>query len=176
MSALMDFFHGNQCTPVVGDSLPKAPVMQLFDVSDSKVHGANMGPGPPGSCRPQVGPMLATWTLLSGRVFWYLRKAETPAIRGVLCCYMNKLLTNSHAWNKYGRSHQTTFSKYGLFARQRVVRRAWYLSKDNICVYSLKFQRSFLFPLMKLAFGLDNVLVPSQPLLLPHCTPSPQKK
>ena len=24
--------------------------------------------GPPGSCRPQVGPMLAPWTLLSGRL------------------------------------------------------------------------------------------------------------
>ena len=31
---------------------------------DSKVHGANMGP--PGSCRPQLGPMLAPWTLLWG--------------------------------------------------------------------------------------------------------------
>ena len=31
---------------------------------DSKVHGANMGP--PGSCRSQVSPMLAPWTLLSG--------------------------------------------------------------------------------------------------------------
>ena len=31
-----------------------------------------MGPtwGPPGSCRPQMGPMLARWTLLSGRP-WY---------------------------------------------------------------------------------------------------------
>ena len=30
-----------------------------------------MGPtgGPPGSCRPQVGPMLDPWTLLSGAVF-----------------------------------------------------------------------------------------------------------
>ena len=30
-----------------------------------------MGPTwvPPGSCRPQVGPMLATWTLLSGMYF-----------------------------------------------------------------------------------------------------------
>ena len=30
-----------------------------------------MGPtwGPPGSCRPQMGPMLAPWTLLSGSVF-----------------------------------------------------------------------------------------------------------
>ena len=28
-----------------------------------------MGPtcGPPGSCRPQMGPMLASWTLLSGK-------------------------------------------------------------------------------------------------------------
>ena len=33
---------------------------------DSNVHGANMGP--PGSCRPQMGPMLAPWTLLSGVV------------------------------------------------------------------------------------------------------------
>ena len=32
-----------------------------------------MGPtwGPPGSCRPQMGPMLAPWTLLSGSTqFW----------------------------------------------------------------------------------------------------------
>ena len=30
-----------------------------------------MGPtwGPPGSCRPQMGPMLAPWTLPSGRIF-----------------------------------------------------------------------------------------------------------
>ena len=34
-----------------------------------------MGPtwGPPGSCRPQIGPMLASWTLLSGETcpVWY---------------------------------------------------------------------------------------------------------
>ena len=32
-----------------------------------------MGPtwGPPGSCRPQMGPMLAPWTLLSGKQFTY---------------------------------------------------------------------------------------------------------
>ena len=35
-----------------------------FVVPDSKVHGANMGP--PGSCRPQIVPILAPWTLLSG--------------------------------------------------------------------------------------------------------------
>ena len=27
--------------------------------------------GPPGSCRPQMGPMLATWTLLSGLWFCF---------------------------------------------------------------------------------------------------------
>ena len=31
-------------------------------IPDSKVHGANMGP--PGADRTQVGPMLASWTLL----------------------------------------------------------------------------------------------------------------
>ena len=32
-----------------------------------------MGPtwGPPGSCRPQMGPMLAPWTLLSGYAFLF---------------------------------------------------------------------------------------------------------
>ena len=31
-----------------------------------------MGPtwGPPGSCRPQMGPILAPWTLLSGNTWW----------------------------------------------------------------------------------------------------------
>ena len=37
---------------------------------NSKIHGANMGPiwVPPGAGRTQLGPMLATWTLLSG--YW----------------------------------------------------------------------------------------------------------
>ena len=36
-----------------------------------------MGPtwGPPGSCRPQMGPMLAPWTLLSGTA--YIRQYST---------------------------------------------------------------------------------------------------
>ena len=49
------------------DTLPKAPVTQFFYVSDSKVHGANMGPtwflSSPGG--PHVGPL----TLLSGVFF-----------------------------------------------------------------------------------------------------------
>ena len=33
-----------------------------------------MGPtwGPPGSCRPQIGPMLVPWTLLSGKFRLYI--------------------------------------------------------------------------------------------------------
>ena len=40
-----------------------------------------MGPtwGPPGSCRPQMGPMLTPWTLLSGGL-------TTPAYCKYICC------------------------------------------------------------------------------------------
>ena len=39
-----------------------------WSVEDSSQIARFMGPtwGPPGSCRPQLGPMLAPWTLLSG--------------------------------------------------------------------------------------------------------------
>ena len=51
-----------------------------------------MGPtwGPPGSCQPQVGPMLAPWTLLSGVSNWKL-----------LCFFFishNKLLNKQSRW------------------------------------------------------------------------------
>ena len=47
--------HGNLC--ILGEFIP--PSIAKF-----------IGPtwGPPGSCPPQMGPMLATWTLLSGSV------------------------------------------------------------------------------------------------------------
>ena len=54
-------------------------VRQFFFQTDSKYHqhmtaqiAKFMGPrwGPTGSCRPQMGPMLAPWTLLSGWPFW----------------------------------------------------------------------------------------------------------
>ena len=48
------------------------PVVKMVQhYPDSKVHGDNMGP--PGSCRPQMGPMLGIWTLQWGqyhREFW----------------------------------------------------------------------------------------------------------
>ena len=58
-------------------ALSLKPCLTLYDISnpylskcvaslvpDNKVHGADMGP--PGSCQPQLGPMLTPWTLLSG--------------------------------------------------------------------------------------------------------------
>ena len=38
--------------------------INVYRFPDSRVHGANMGPT--GSCRPQMGTVLAPWTLLSG--------------------------------------------------------------------------------------------------------------
>ena len=43
-----------------------------------------MGPtwGPPGSCRPQMGPMLAPWTLLSGTVLIHFVSYIMPQTHG----------------------------------------------------------------------------------------------
>ena len=45
----------------------------LPEYNDTTQIAKFMGPtwGPPGSCRPQMGPMLAPWTLLSGNPFKY---------------------------------------------------------------------------------------------------------
>ena len=45
-----------------------------------------MGPtwGPPGSCRPQMGPMLSPWTLLSG-VRWWVAKLAINSPQGRWC-------------------------------------------------------------------------------------------
>ena len=40
--------------------------------------------GPPGSCRPQMGPMLASWTLLSG-MFHYRHDKMISCQRNGLC-------------------------------------------------------------------------------------------
>ena len=45
------------------------------NIPDSKVHGAATW-GPPGSCQPQMGPMLTPWTLLSG-IFYCMQYSGT---------------------------------------------------------------------------------------------------
>ena len=70
-----------------------------------------MGPtrGRPGSCRPQVGPMLAPWTSLSGKFLWYLRTpiacnlVKYPHINWFLCslcCQVRHYIIGSPPWNK----------------------------------------------------------------------------
>ena len=47
---------------------PPALQMSCSDLTERSQIAKFMGPtwGPPGSCRPQIGPMLAPWSLLSG--------------------------------------------------------------------------------------------------------------
>ena len=66
-----------------------------------------MGPtwGPPGSCRPQMGPMLAPWTLLPGMSKWHIfavlyrhvhYRRQTP-ITQLYCLRLSlRSLTRSH--------------------------------------------------------------------------------
>ena len=63
---LKQYWKTSPALPAVAVSLRQD--LRLEAVPDIKVHEANMGP--PGSCRPQMGPMLAPWTLLSGVVAW----------------------------------------------------------------------------------------------------------
>ena len=65
-----------------------------------------MGPtwGPPGSCQPQMGPMLAPWILLSGMI-WITTCTEGASIHmnyncslplGCDCCHQNGKTTSSN--------------------------------------------------------------------------------
>ena len=87
-SALLTLFAGN--LPVTGEVLAQRPVTRSFLWSFSLICAwinaqiaKSTGPtwGPPGSCRPQMGPMFTPWTLLSGRLskqcwgLWF----ETPS-------------------------------------------------------------------------------------------------
>ena len=67
---------------------------------DSKVHGANMGP--PGSCRPQMGTMLAPWTCYLGRfrelilcyTHWYVwkKRLHSAFVRQPRECHYNDVI------------------------------------------------------------------------------------
>ena len=58
-------------------------LLHVLKVSDSKVHGADMGA--PGSCRPQMDPMLAPWILLSGVCPWSLPQSVSLSLSVFLC-------------------------------------------------------------------------------------------
>ena len=67
---------------------------------------------PPGSCRPQVGPMLAPWTLQSGIVFlnsWVCVGCWNPSwnIRSCLCSLLSKCWCDGDAGSRH-------ISNYGI--------------------------------------------------------------
>ena len=72
-----------------------------------------MGPtwGPPGSCRPQMGPMLAPWTLLSGN--------------NLICCQSTRR-----------PRHVCLIAVYNhLIEKQTVSHWDWHLTQRNATVY-----------------------------------------
>ena len=71
---------------------PDMPMFSLQPNPDSKIHEAYMGP--PGADMTQVGPMLATWTLLSGKLPLPSQKHNACYSRlptEVLRCYRGRL-------------------------------------------------------------------------------------
>ena len=68
-------------------------------ILDSKVHWTNMGP--PGSCRPQMGPMLAPWTLLSGMSHQKSSRDDTIYTRARLQRCRNLLGKGQRSFDKF---------------------------------------------------------------------------
>ena len=68
----LDELWGVNCEINVRFILYVSPCTAVFNTTILTQIAKFMGPtwGPPGSCRPQMGPMLAPWTLLSGELFW----------------------------------------------------------------------------------------------------------
>ena len=92
--------HGNQCIMVQLSMFITAGSWNCLIVSKKMVTQFTyytvitqiakfMGPtwGPPGSCRPQMGPMLAPWSLLSGNVSVVHKHGMT--VRAWQCCIVS---------------------------------------------------------------------------------------
>ena len=64
--------------------------------------------GPPGSCRPQVGPMLAPWTLLSGEwqtlptgiIYTECTIIDAGKVCVLITCQTSHLVLNNSGWPK----------------------------------------------------------------------------
>ena len=82
-----------------------------------------MGPtwGPPGSCRPQMGPMLAPWTLLSVYIFIYM-------------------LWQNQLWNVYWINFSqeksvnslTRCSFWNQYQQRHVIQKGWFRTISSI--------------------------------------------
>ena len=75
---------------------------EALDVQITKFMGPTWGP--PGSCRPQMGPMLAPWTLLSGRLHssWHIQN-----IKGL--GWMNQHVTVKLNWFVHKTHNHVSF-------------------------------------------------------------------
>ena len=104
--------------------LPLAPILQITKF---------MGPtwGPPGSCRPQMGSMLAPWTLQSGTISTISRVSRTKQMWWYNHFSTYKEPTNKWIWccsviRNGNNISMCSFSR-GLMVLLRVVVTQWYL-------------------------------------------------
>ena len=142
---------------------------------DNKVHGANMGPtwDQPGSSRPQIGPRLAPWTLLSGQD-WHAWDAYLWRIPGGSHIYKapeayQSLLPISLSWIYLTEKPQgiprITRSVVKVSNNSNIRRRAsnyWILSKKSFLLttnaaFSTRIALKFI---PKIPFGNTYELVP----------------
>ena len=74
-----------------------------------------MGPtwGPPGSCRPQMGPMLAPWTLLSGSLPLGMQTCYKPRERSL--GWEELMLLGCFLWLMFSRLHVNLSSQQEWF-------------------------------------------------------------
>ena len=84
--------------------------------------------GPPGTCRPQMGPMLAPWTLLSGiRWLWDVLFSYNRNCAGkMVSWYWNSLQVSAQVGNAHDRYNSwDTNSTLQPYVRSGVGGRVW---------------------------------------------------
>ena len=100
-------------------------LLSLWSIFKSTHTAKFMGPtwGPPGSCRPQMGPMLAPWTLLSGKSLqltwisgtcscydpWWRHQVETFSALPALCAGNSPVTGEFPAQRPMGQSFDVFF-------------------------------------------------------------------
>ena len=95
-SLSLEPFHGhryhltNLLNPLLKNNCHNICLVSIIKKSDkTKMKQSQIprftGPtwGPPGSCRPQMGPMLAPWTLLSGIVWRFWNSVQTSMMHNI---------------------------------------------------------------------------------------------
>ena len=67
-------------------TMPRSVLIEIYAINNHVLEKQTqiarfMGPtwGPLGSCRPQLGPMLAPWALLSGKLPWLVKSKTDPS-------------------------------------------------------------------------------------------------